>query len=62
MWQGSPQLFTAMFKAVEDRLNMKKDTEYGVLGLVRDPVHPQRHSSGGKHGNGHAPWCEAVWS
>ena len=28
--QGSPVLFTAMFKAVEDRLNMKNDAKYGV--------------------------------
>ena len=30
VWQGSPELFTAMFKAVEDRLNFKVDSEYGV--------------------------------
>eukprot|EP00966_Prymnesium_polylepis_P298706 6903014-Prymnesium_polylepis.1 len=30
VWQGSPALFTAMFKAVEDRLNLKVDSEYGV--------------------------------
>jgi len=34
MWQGSPQLFTAMFKAVEDRLNLKHDSEYGVQTII----------------------------
>ena len=38
--QGSPNIFTAMFKAVEDRLNVKDDNEYGVqtLLLVEDSV------------------------
>lgn len=30
VWQGSPALFMAMFKAVEDRLNIRVDSEYGV--------------------------------
>ena len=34
VWQGSPALFTAMFKAVEDRLNMKVDAEYGVQVII----------------------------
>ena len=40
MWQGSPSLFTAMFKAVEDRLNAAQDVEYGVgtLMVVEDSV------------------------
>jgi len=40
IWQGSPSLFTAMFKAVEDRINAKVDTEYGVqlLLVVEDSV------------------------
>lgn len=40
MWQGQPQLFTAMFKAVEDRLNVKADSEYGVqlVLVVEDSV------------------------
>jgi hypothetical protein len=40
MWQGSSSLFTAMFKAVEDRLNVKADAEYGVgtILIVEDSV------------------------
>ena len=40
MWQGSPSLFTAMFKAVEDRLNVKADAEFGVqvVLVVEDSV------------------------
>ncbi|KAL1495700.1 hypothetical protein AB1Y20_016563 [Prymnesium parvum] len=40
VWQGSPALFTAMFKAVEDRLNIRMDSEYGVqiIILVEDSV------------------------
>ena len=40
MWHGQPSLFTAMFKAVEDRLNVKADIEYGVqtILVVEDSV------------------------
>ena len=40
MWQGSPSVFTAMFKAVEDRINVKADSEYGVgtILIVEDSV------------------------
>ena len=40
MWQGSPSLFTAMFKAVEDRINCLHDSEYGVgtIMVVEDSV------------------------
>ena len=40
MWQGSPSLFTAMFKAVEDRINVASDAEYGVgtIMVVEDSV------------------------
>ena len=40
MWQGSPSLFTAMFKAVEDRINVAADAEYGVqtIMVVEDSV------------------------
>jgi len=40
MWQGSPSIFTGMFKAVEDRLNAAKDAEYGVgtIMVVEDSV------------------------
>ena len=34
VWQGSPSLFTAIFKAVEDRLNLKADAEYGVQVII----------------------------
>jgi len=40
MWQGSPQLFTAIFKAVEDRINAANDIEYGVgvIMVIEDSV------------------------
>jgi len=40
MWHGQPSLFTAMFKAVEDRLNARADVEYGVqiVIVVEDSV------------------------
>jgi len=40
VWQGNVSLFTAMFKAVEDRLNAANDSEYGVQSilLVEDNV------------------------
>ena len=40
MWHGSPSLFTAIFKAVEDRLNAAHDVEYGVgtLMVIEDSV------------------------
>lgn len=34
VWQGNVSLFTAMFKAVEDRLNAKADSAFGVQSII----------------------------
>ena len=34
MWQGNVSIFTAIFKAVEDRLNAAADSEFGVQSII----------------------------
>ena len=34
VWQGNVSLFTAMFKAVEDRLNAASDSQFGVQSII----------------------------
>ena len=34
VWQGNVSLFPAMFKAVEDRLNVANDSQYGVQTII----------------------------
>lgn len=34
VWQGNVSLFTAIFKAIEDRLNAASDSEFGVQSII----------------------------